>query len=114
MPSRIFISYRTSDGADKATALARELNAIFGDEQVFLDKEDLTAGLPWRDAISATLDAKPILLLLITPQLLGPRLRDADDPVRHEVAAVRMSLPCSPTAWSACPRPTSGRPRCTR
>lgn len=87
MPSRIFISYRTSDGADKATALARELNAIFGDEQVFLDKEDLTAGLPWRDAISATLDARPILLLLITPQLLGPRLRDADDPVRHEVAA---------------------------
>ena len=50
MTPRIFISYRTSDGADKATALARELNAVFGQAQVFLDKEDLTAGQPWRDA----------------------------------------------------------------
>jgi hypothetical protein len=87
LTSRIFISYRTSDGVDKATALARELNAAFGDEQVFLDKEDLPAGQPWREAIGTALDHKPILLLLITPQLLGPRLQDADDPVRREVAA---------------------------
>jgi hypothetical protein len=87
--SRIFISYRTSDGVDKATALARELNAAFGDAQVFLDKEDLPAGQPWREAIGAALDQRPILLLLITPQLLGPRLHDADDPVRREVAAAR-------------------------
>jgi hypothetical protein len=82
----IFISYRSSDGVDKATALARELNAVFGEAQVFLDKEDLSAGQPWREAIGAALDHKPILLLLITPQLLGPRLQDADDPVRREVA----------------------------
>ena len=87
MTPRIFISYRTSDGADKATALARELNAVFGQAQVFLDKEDLTAGQPWRDAISAAIGAKPILLLLITPDVLGERLKSADDPVRHEVAA---------------------------
>jgi TIR domain len=87
MPPRVFISYRTSDGADKATALARELGAVFGDEQVFLDKEDLPAGQPWREAIGTALDGQPILLLLITPQVLGPRLQDADDPVRREVAA---------------------------
>jgi TIR domain len=87
MPPRIFISYRTSDGADKATALARELNAVFGEAQVFLDKEDLTAGQRWRDAIGAALDTKPILLLLITPDVLGERLNDPADPVRHEVAA---------------------------
>ena len=84
---RVFISYRTSDGADKATALARELNAVFGEQQVFLDKEDLTAGTPWRDAIGAAIGAKPILLLLITPDVLGERLNAPDDPVRHEVAA---------------------------
>jgi hypothetical protein len=84
---RIFISYRTSDGADKATALARELNAVFGQEQVFLDKEDLTAGQPWREAIGSAIGAKPILLLLITPDVLGERLKSPDDPVRHEVAA---------------------------
>jgi TIR domain len=87
MSARIFISYRTSDGVDKATALARELNAAFGEDQVFLDKEDLTGGVPWREAIGATLDDKPVLLLLITPQLLGPRLALPDDPVRREVAA---------------------------
>jgi TIR domain len=84
---RLFISYRTSDGAVTATALARELNAVFGDEQVFLDKEDLTAGQLWRDAIGAAIGAKPILLLLVTPNALGERLHHADDPVRHEVAA---------------------------
>lgn len=84
---RLFISYRTSDGVDKATALARELNAAFGEQQVFLDKEDLAAGAPWREAIGATLDAKPVLLLLVTPQVLGPRLDDPNDPVRREVSA---------------------------
>lgn len=91
MTPRIFISYRSSDGADKATALARELNAVFGEEQVFLDKEDLTAGRRWRDAIGAAIECKPILLLLITPDVLGERLNAADDPVRHEVAAALAS-----------------------
>lgn len=87
-PARVFISYRTSDGADKATALARELNAAFGESQVFLDKEDLPAGLPWREAIGATLDAKPVLLLLVTPQTFAAeRIADANDPVRREVGA---------------------------
>ena len=44
MAARIFISYRSSDGKDKATALARELGAVFGDAQVFLDKDDLRGG----------------------------------------------------------------------
>lgn len=89
---RIFISYRTADGVDKATALARELNAAFGADQVFLDKEDLPAGLPWREAVGATLDARPVLLLLVTPQTFAardgegrPRIDDPNDPVRREV-----------------------------
>lgn len=89
---RIFISYRTADGVDKATALARELNAVFGADQVFLDKEDLPAGQPWREAVGATLDARPVLLLLVTPQTFAardaqgrPRIDDPTDPVRREV-----------------------------
>ena len=62
MTPRVFISYRTSDGADKATALARELDALFGDAQVFLDKDDLPAGSRWRDVIAHTLGAPPVLL----------------------------------------------------
>lgn len=86
--ARIFISYRTSDGVDKATALARELNAVFGAAQVFLDKEDLPAGLPWREAVGATLDDRPVLLLLVTPHTLSlDRIADPNDPVRREICA---------------------------
>ena len=94
MTARIFISYRTADGKDKATALARDLGARFGDEQVFLDKDDLRGGSAWRDEVQRTLGAKPVLLLLITPQLLAAkdasgalRIADPNDPVRREFSA---------------------------
>jgi hypothetical protein len=95
MAGRIFISYRTADGRDKATALARDLGARFGEPQVFLDKDDLAAGTPWRDEIQRTLGGPGgVLLLLVTPQLLAatdtqgqPRIADPNDPVRREVAA---------------------------
>lgn len=85
--ARLFISYRSSDGVDKATALARDLNAVFGAEQVFLDKEDLPAGQPWREAIGATLDDQPVLLLLVTPHTFGERIAEPNDPVRRELVA---------------------------
>lgn len=92
MAARIFISYRTGDGADKATALARDLGQVFGSDAVFLDKEDLPGGSAWREEIGRALQQQPVLLLLLTPQLIeatGPdgrlRIADADDPVRREV-----------------------------
>ncbi|MGH8537236.1 MAG: toll/interleukin-1 receptor domain-containing protein [Gammaproteobacteria bacterium] len=94
MTPRVFISYRTSDGADKATALARELDALFGDAQVFLDKDDLPAGSRWHDVIRHTLGSRPVLLVLVTPQYLDAldtqgrrRIESPDDPVRNELAA---------------------------
>jgi hypothetical protein len=94
MSARVFISYRTSDGVDKATALSRDLDALFGEEQIFLDKDDLPAGSRWRDVIAKTLDASPILLVLITPNYLEARdsagkrcIERDDDPVRDELQA---------------------------
>jgi TIR domain len=94
MTARVFISYRTSDGADKATALARDLDALFGQEQIFLDKDDLPAGSRWRDEIARALNDAPILLVLVTPNYLGARDSDGkpciereDDPVRDELSA---------------------------
>jgi hypothetical protein len=91
--AQLFISYRSSDGSDKATALARALGALYGDQQVFLDKDDLRAGVRWRDEIASTLKQQPVLLLLLTPQLLAAcddrgqlRIDDPADPVRREVA----------------------------
>jgi hypothetical protein len=92
MSARVFISYRSSDGADKATALARDLDAMFGQEQIFLDKDDLPAGCRWRDEITRTLHASAILLVLVTPNYLGARdsagqrcIERADDPPRDEL-----------------------------
>ncbi|TAL25068.1 MAG: toll/interleukin-1 receptor domain-containing protein [Aquabacterium sp.] len=92
--SRIFISYRSADGADKATALARELGAEFGTDQVFLDKDDLRGGSTWREEIARTLDRRPVLLMLMTPMYLGARhtdgrlrIEDDTDPVRLEFTA---------------------------
>ncbi len=94
MNAPIFISYRTSDGRDKATALARDLGARFGDAQVFLDKDDLPGGSRWRDEVARALGARPILLLLLTPQLFSAtdaagalRIADPNDPVRRELGA---------------------------
>jgi hypothetical protein len=94
MTARVFISYRSSDGADKATALARDLDARFGNDQVFLDKEDLPAGSRWRDAIARALHDSPILIVLVTPHYLGAVDADGkrcierrDDPARSELEA---------------------------
>lgn len=90
---RLFISYRTLDGADKATALARALGERYGDEQVFLDKDDLTGGVRWADEVARALQARPVLLLLLTPSLLAPDaqgrrpLDDPATPVRRELDA---------------------------
>src|SRR3981081_2772436 len=100
MTARVFISYRTSDGADKATALARDLDAMFGQEQIFLDKDDLPAGSRWRDEIAKTLHDAPILLVLVTPNYLvarggaGGRCIDRDDdPGRDDLATALAATP---------------------
>ena len=91
MSARLFISYRTADGTGTALALARELGRAFGDELVFLDLQGPRGGAAWREAMAGALGERPVLLLLMTPQLVevpGPdgRLRIADpaDPVRRE------------------------------
>lgn len=94
MAERIFIGYRSADGRDKATALARDLGARFGAEQVFLDKDDLPAGGAWRQDVAGQMGPGTVALLLLTPQYLGAqhangalRIHDADDPVRRELQA---------------------------
>lgn len=118
MAARIFISYRTSDGMDKATALARDLGAVFGDDQVFIDKSDLRGGSVWRTEVDHALSERPVLLLLLTPQLLGAtdeagtlRITQADDPVRRELtealAAKAEIIPLLCDGLDAAPRTTS-------
>ena len=92
--NRIFISYRSSDGKKDANRLAEDLNRVFGDEQVFFDKHDLQGGAAWRGAIGEALGQRPVMLLLMTPDLVvaahpegGRRIDNADDPIRMELIA---------------------------
>jgi hypothetical protein len=113
--ARIFISYRSADGMDKATALARDLGEVFGDEVVFLDKDDLRGGSAWRQEVQRTLGAKPVLLLLLTPQLLAAtdangrlRIADPQDPVRRELsAALEVGAEIVPLLCDGCETPQS-------
>lgn len=90
--NRLFISYRSSDGRKDAARLAADLNEHFGDPLVFYDRQDLVGGTSWRAAITATLGARPVVLVLVTPDLLGAehpeggrRIDRADDPIRGEL-----------------------------
>lgn len=90
--NRIFISYRSSDGKKDADRLCADLSRLYGADQVFFDKQDLRGGHSWRTAIMAALGTKPVVLLLVTPELLGMthpeggrRIDRDDDPIRGEV-----------------------------
>lgn len=90
--NRLFISYRSSDGRKDAARLAADLNEYFGDPLVFYDRQDLVGGTSWRAAITATRGARPVVLVLVTPDLLGAehpeggrRIDRADDPIRGEL-----------------------------
>jgi hypothetical protein len=93
---RLFISYRNADGKKDAHRLCDDLCRCFGEETVFFDKQDLRAGTAWRDAITAALDSRPLVLLLMSPGWLGEtgpggerRIDQADDPVRNELLFTR-------------------------
>lgn len=96
--NRIFISYRSSDGKKDAARLAADLNERFGEQLVFYDKQDLLGGTSWRDAINNTLGSQPVVLVLVTPDLLGAvhpgggrRIDHEDDPIRGELLTAHSS-----------------------
>ena len=90
--NRVFISYRASDGKKDADRLCADFSRLYGADQVFFDKQDLRGGLSWRTAIMAALGTQPVVLLLVTPDLLGMkhpeggrRIDHEDDPIRGEL-----------------------------
>lgn len=94
--NRIFVSYRTSDAKKDAHRLAVDLERTFGEDQVFFDKHDLHGGASWRDAIGRALGERPIVLLVMTPELFGAvhpegglRIDREDDPIRGEILVAK-------------------------
>jgi hypothetical protein len=88
----VFISYRTEDAADVASALHRELEQRFGPQRVFIDHRSVPPATPWPDQLRRHVEGAAILLVLVGPNWLfardeygGRRLDDPDDWVRLEI-----------------------------
>ena len=90
---QIFISYRRDDAAGYARAINDELVRCFGAERVFIDVDDINAGQPFSEIIQRSVGDSAVLLALIGKRWrgerdgAGPRIFEAGDFVRQEVAA---------------------------
>lgn len=101
---RVFLSYRRIDSADAAKSVAESLADAFGDESIFLDTEDISAGSDFALTLLQALRACNVLIVLIGPR--WSTLRDEagerriDDPmdyVQLEIAeALSRALPIIP------------------
>lgn len=92
----IFISYRQADAKAWAISLRDDLAKVFGEEQVFLDKDTLHAG-NWRTQINQALDRCTVALIVIGTRWLTtvdeqnrPRISLPDD-VHHQEVALALS-----------------------
>ena len=91
---KLFISYRREDTAPYAGRLYDRLAAHFGDDQVFIDIDQIEPGDDFVEAINRKVGACEIAIVLIGPSWLRVtdasgkrRLDDNDDLVRMEIVA---------------------------
>jgi hypothetical protein len=90
---RIFISYRRNDTAGYARAICDQLVKRFSKERVFMDVDAIEPGLPFDEAISQAVGGCEIFLAMIGKHWMeqqpgiSPRINDAKDFVRLEIAA---------------------------
>lgn len=90
---RVFISYRRDDAAGYARAIYDELVRRFSDERVFMDVDDIPAGLPFDEVIRGAMGESQVLLVLMGKRWAGEaagapsRLHEPGDLVRAEIEA---------------------------
>jgi hypothetical protein len=82
----VFINYRTGDGDEAATILARGLSDRFGKERIFRATTSIPPGDPYADHLLNAIRSSAVLLAIMGPDWAHhPRLRDEDDWVRREI-----------------------------
>lgn len=85
---KVFISYRRDDSIIHARLIRNELAKRFGEEDVFMDIDDIDYGDDFAQKINEHLDAADAVVAVIGPQWLEMLQRRAhgDDYVRHELS----------------------------
>jgi TPR repeat protein len=100
MNAKLFINYRREDTAPYASRLYDRLTAHFGEDQVFIDIDEIEQGEDFVEAINRKIGTCDIALVLIGSNWLratdasgNRRLDDEEDFVRMEiVAALRRNI----------------------
>jgi hypothetical protein len=94
MPNKIFINYRREDSIDAAGRLHDRLARTFGHKNIFMDVEDIPAGVDFAKHLSEQVAASQVFLAIIGPTWLdakdedgGRRIDDPDDFVAIEITA---------------------------
>src|SRR5438552_15437693 len=94
MNSKLFINYRREDTAPYAGRLYDRLTTHFGEDQVFIDIDQIDPGEDFVEAINRKVSACDIAIVLIGPSWLHAtdasgkrRLDDEEDFVRMEIVA---------------------------
>ena len=94
MPNKIFINYRREDSLDAAGRLHDRLAQTFGHKNIFMDVEDIPAGVDFAKYLSDQVAASRVFLAVIGPTWLdakdesgGRRIDDPDDFVAIEITA---------------------------
>lgn len=111
----VFISYRRDDSAGYAGALLRELNERIGPDQVFMDTEDIEAGVEFPAVLRQAVQTCDVLLALIGSRWLDARdaqgrrrLDDPSDFVRQEIAlALQSGARVIPVLLDGTPMPSA-------
>jgi formylglycine-generating enzyme required for sulfatase activity len=89
MPDKIFVSYRRDDDPNGAARIRDALTAKFGRSSVFMDVDDLLAGLRFDEELAKALAACDVFLSIIGPRwmdLLTAKAPSGDrDYVREEI-----------------------------
>src|SRR5215813_5369250 len=90
MPDKIFVSYRRDDDPNGAGRIRDALTAKFGRSSVFMDIDDLLAGLRFDEELAKALADCDVFLAVIGPrwmELLKSKSSSGDrDYVREEIA----------------------------
>jgi tetratricopeptide (TPR) repeat protein len=89
LPGNIFISYRRQDSAAYAGRLCDQLTAVFGENRVFMDVEDIPPGQNFAQTIEDKIANCSVVLVIIGPrwmEVLRNRSKEhQEDYVRREI-----------------------------
>jgi hypothetical protein len=100
---KIFICYRRADSQSATGRIYDHLVQAFGKDAVFIDVDNIPAGVDFRTAIDQTIQQSAVMLVMIGPSWLmatdanGRRLDQINDRVRIEVeSALLRGMPVIP------------------